>query len=80
MHEKVEIEDVHLHLSQPHDAAGEWIGQREILTQLLACWIVVDEKDLPLTPRLIGTPGSTPFIWNEFLSRAMLSVAKISWR
>ncbi|MCH7725424.1 MAG: AAA family ATPase [Planctomycetes bacterium] len=57
MHERVEIEDVQLHLSQPHDAAGEWIGQREILTQLLACWIVVDEKDLPLTPRLIGTPG-----------------------
>ncbi|HIE98657.1 MAG TPA: ATPase, partial [Fuerstia sp.] len=29
----------------------------EILKQLLACWLVVDEKDMPLTPRLIGTPG-----------------------
>jgi MoxR-like ATPase len=52
-----EIDGIHLHLSQPHEAMGEWIGQDEILKQLLACWIVVDEKDLPLTPRLIGTPG-----------------------
>ena len=52
-----EIDGIHLHLSQAHEALGEWIGQREILRQLLACWIVVDEKDLPLTPRLLGTPG-----------------------
>ena len=52
-----EIDGIHLHLSQPHEAQGEWIGQGEILRQLLACWIVVDDKDLPLTPRLIGTPG-----------------------
>src|SRR5690606_9119672 len=53
----VEIDGVRLKLSQPHEAVGEWIGQREILHQLLACWIVVDDKDLPLTPRLVGTPG-----------------------
>jgi MoxR-like ATPase len=53
----VEIEGVRLKLSQPHAAVGQWIGQREILQQLLACWIVVDDQDLPLTPRLIGTPG-----------------------
>lgn len=52
-----EIDGIHLHLSQAHEALGEWIGQQEILRQLLACWLVVDEKDLPLTPRLIGTPG-----------------------
>src|SRR6185436_19274562 len=57
MHRHHEIDGIHLHLSQPHEALGEWIGQGEILKQLLACWIVVDEKDLPLTPRLIGTPG-----------------------
>lgn len=53
----VEIDGVRLKLSQPHEAVGEWIGQREILHQLLACWIVVDDHDLPLTPRLVGTPG-----------------------
>jgi len=53
----VEVQGVHLHTSQPHAAIGQWIGQEETLRQLLACWLVVDEKDLPLAPRLVGTPG-----------------------
>lgn len=53
----VEIDDVRLKLSRPHDDDAEWIGQREILRQLVACWITVDERDLPLTPRLSGPPG-----------------------
>ena len=53
----VEIDGVHLKLSKPHESASEWIGQREVLTQLLACWLTVDRMDLPLTPRLIGPPG-----------------------
>ncbi|HYE18565.1 MAG TPA: MoxR family ATPase [Tepidisphaeraceae bacterium] len=53
----VQIQGVSLHLSQSHQVDGEWIGQKEILKQLLACWLTVDEKDLPLTPRLVGTPG-----------------------
>jgi hypothetical protein len=57
MQREVTIDGIHLHLSQPHDASGEWIGQREILQQLMACWLVVDERDLPLTPRLVGPPG-----------------------
>src|SRR5690606_38300300 len=28
-----------------------------ILKQVLACWIVVDDQDQPLTPRVTGTPG-----------------------
>ena len=27
-----------------------WIGQDAILRQLLACWLVVDARDLPLGP------------------------------
>ena len=57
MSRHVEIDGVRLHLSQPNDNVGQWIGQNEILHQLLACWIVVDDTDLPLSPRLIGTPG-----------------------
>ena len=53
----VEIGGVRLHLSHPHDPRGEWIGQAEILHQLLACWLVVDTEDIPLTPRLLGPPG-----------------------
>lgn len=54
---RVEIDGVHLKLSRPNESAGQWIGQLEVLQQLLACWLVVDEKDLPLAPRLIGPPG-----------------------
>ena len=57
MQRDVEIDGVRLHLSQPHDFESPWIGQSEILKQLLACWMVVGPKDLPLTPRLVGTPG-----------------------
>ncbi len=53
----VEIDGICLHLSQAHDASGDWIGQEEILQQLMACWLVVDEKDMPLSPRLVGSPG-----------------------
>jgi MoxR-like ATPase len=52
-----EVQGVKLHLSHPNEFSGQWIGQGEILKQILACWLVVDEKDLPLTPRLVGTPG-----------------------
>ena len=54
---QVEVDGVALTLSRHHDVEGEWIGQQEILQQLLACWLVVDARDLPLTPRLVGLPG-----------------------
>lgn len=57
MIDSIEIDGVRLHLSQPDSSDGEWIGQSEILKQLLACWLVVDAKDLPLSPRLVGAPG-----------------------
>ncbi len=53
----VTIDGVSLKLSHPYDGPGQWIGQHEVLMQLLACWLTVDETDLPLTPRLIGSPG-----------------------
>lgn len=57
MTDQVEIDGVTLHLGQPDRSENQWIGQREVLRQILACWIVVDDRDLPLTPRLVGTPG-----------------------
>jgi len=53
----VPVDGMTLHLAQPMDASQEWIGEREILKQLLACWLVLDAKDLPLSPRLTGPPG-----------------------
>ena len=57
MAEVMQINGVHLELSESHEFKSEWIGQREILKQILACWLVVSDNDLPLTPRLVGTPG-----------------------
>lgn len=54
---RFEIDGVSLHLSHPHEFDSEWIGQTELIHQLLACWLVVDDSDIPLSPRLIGPPG-----------------------
>jgi MoxR-like ATPase len=53
----VEIGGVVLHLSAPDTTEQGWIGQDAVLRQLLACWLVVDPTDRPLSPRLIGLPG-----------------------
>ena len=53
----VEINGVTLTLSRDHEFDHRWIGQEDVLRQLLACWLVGGEADLPLTPRLIGPPG-----------------------
>jgi MoxR-like ATPase len=53
----VEIQGVQLKLAAPMANRSDWIGQKEVLHQLLACWLVVDQQDLPLTPRLVGVPG-----------------------
>ena len=46
----ISIDGITLHLAQPMSMGQEWIGNREILKQLLACWLVIDERDLPLSP------------------------------
>ena len=55
--EKVIIDGVELHLSEPDDVPMTWVGQPELITQVLAAWLVLGEDDLPLSPRLVGRPG-----------------------
>ena len=57
MSDHVTVGGINLYLSVPDPSPGEWIGQSEVLRQIMACWLVIDERDLPLTPRLVGTPG-----------------------
>ena len=57
MTDSIHIGGINLHLSASDPSSGNWIGQSESLKQLLACWIVLDETDLPLAPRIVGTPG-----------------------
>jgi MoxR-like ATPase len=52
-----EVGGVTLHLSAPDTTEQSWIGQDTVLRQLLACWLVVDPADRPLSPRLTGPPG-----------------------
>ncbi|MBW2216334.1 MAG: AAA family ATPase, partial [Deltaproteobacteria bacterium] len=55
--EKVIIDDVEIHLSDPDEAPLSWVGQEELVTQVLAAWLLVGDEDLPLSPRLLGKPG-----------------------
>lgn len=57
MSDLCEIDGVVLHLSSPVREMPAWVGQREVLIQLLAAWSRVTEEDLPLNPRLLGKPG-----------------------
>ncbi|MBZ4681109.1 MoxR family ATPase [Thermodesulfobacterium sp.] len=51
------IDGVTLYLSHPDELDIPVYERKGILDQILACWLTVDEKDLPLTPRLVGKPG-----------------------
>jgi MoxR-like ATPase len=53
----VTIDGVVLHLSQPDELPMNWVGQRELVTQIMAAWLVMGPGDFPLNPRLIGKPG-----------------------
>ena len=55
--DKVVIEDTELFLAKPDEVPMVWVGREELVTQVLAAWMVIGEDDLPLNPRLIGKPG-----------------------
>lgn len=54
---KHEIEGVTLHLAHTDELPVKWVGQEEVMRQLLAAWYVIDGEDLPMNPRLLGKPG-----------------------
>lgn len=54
---RINIQGVEIALGFPDQYSFQWIGQRDVLDQLLAAWLVVDKLDIPLNPRLIGKPG-----------------------
>ncbi len=53
----IKIQNVDIALGFPDEFPFQWIGQRDVMDQLLAAWMVVDENDIPLNPRIIGKPG-----------------------
>lgn len=54
---KVTIQGIEIALGFPDVFQFEWIGQQDVMDQLLAAWLVIDKDDIPLNPRLIGKPG-----------------------
>lgn len=53
----VVIDGVKLHLAHPDELHVRWVGQEEVMRQLLAAWLVIDASDVPMNPRLLGKPG-----------------------
>jgi MoxR-like ATPase len=54
---RIDIQGVEIALGFPDELNFHWIGQRDVLDQLLAAWLVIDKNDIPLNPRIIGKPG-----------------------
>ena len=54
---KTAIEGIDLHLAHPDELTVSWVGQEEAMRQLIAAWMVIDERDVPMNPRLLGKPG-----------------------
>jgi MoxR-like ATPase len=54
---RITIQGVEIALGFPDEFNFSWIGQQDVLDQLLAAWLVIDKNDIPLNPRLIGKPG-----------------------
>ncbi len=55
--EKIILDGVELHLSEPDQVPMRWVGQQDLITQVLAAWLVIGEEDFALSPRLVGKPG-----------------------
>ncbi|HMU83955.1 MAG TPA: AAA family ATPase [Leptospiraceae bacterium] len=53
----VVIDGVTVQLASPDLIDQNWVGNMDVLNQLMACWVLVHPSDLPLNPRLIGRPG-----------------------
>ncbi len=56
--DSITIDGVVINLSRPTSIDMEWIGQPDVMEQLLAAWATIHEKDLPMCPRILGQPGS----------------------
>ncbi len=54
---RITIDGIEIALTSPDLFPFHWVGQRDVLDQLLACWLVIHPGDIPLNPRLVGRPG-----------------------
>jgi MoxR-like ATPase len=55
--ETITMGSLEVMLAQPAELPLRWVGQKELIKQVLAAWMVIDDRDVPFNPRLIGKPG-----------------------
>lgn len=55
--ETITLGKLQLMLTQPAELPLRWVGQEELIKQVLAAWMVIDETDTPFNPRIVGKPG-----------------------
>lgn len=55
--ETMTIGSTEIMLANPFELPLKWVGQKELIKQVLAAWMIIDAKDIPFNPRLIGKPG-----------------------
>jgi len=55
--ETITIGSTQIMLAHPAELPLKWVGQKELMKQVLAAWMVIDDNDVPFNPRLIGKPG-----------------------
>jgi len=53
----IEIDGIPLHLAHPDELSVAWVGQEEVMRQLLAAWLVIDPLDLPMNPGCWASPA-----------------------
>lgn len=51
------LDGVRLKLPLPAGLDLKWIGREDLVSRLLAAWLVLGPGDRPMSPRLIGRPG-----------------------
>ncbi|HEO65463.1 MAG TPA: AAA family ATPase, partial [Spirochaetes bacterium] len=54
---RIELDGVELTLSRPDELNMQMVGFYDLQKQLEACWLSLEDGDLPLVPRLLGRPG-----------------------
>lgn len=52
------VQGVKIKLARPYELGFKWVGGRKFLNQLKASWYTLNDEDKPMSPRLVGKPGT----------------------
>ena len=52
------IDGIEIGLREPDNTDYKWIGRSELMRFLSASWLQMNDRDIPMTPVLVGEPGN----------------------